>query len=58
MRLINNVSFLQIEDLFYNTPTRIAALRSVSDEYTRILDVVTKYAVHNPAVAFMCKKVN
>lgn len=47
----------QIENLFYNTPTRLSALRNPSDEYARILDVMTKYAVHNPTVAFLCKKV-
>jgi hypothetical protein len=48
----------QIEDLFYNIPTRQSSLRSPSEEYARILDVMTKYAVHNPKVAFMCKKVS
>lgn len=43
--------------MFYNTPTRLSALRSPSEEYARILDVVTKYAVHNSKVAFFCKKV-
>lgn len=47
----------KVEDLFYNTPTRLSALRSSTEEYARILDVVTKYAVHNPHVAFSCKKV-
>ena len=47
----------QAENLFYNTPTRLAALRKSSEEYARILDVVTRYAVHNPHVAFLCKKV-
>lgn len=43
--------------MFYNTPTRLSALRSSSEEYARILDVITKYAVHNSKVAFVCKKV-
>ncbi|CAK5272270.1 unnamed protein product [Mycena citricolor] len=52
----NDGTTIIIEDLFYNTPTRLAALRSTSEEYSRLLDVMTKYAVHNPAVSFLCKK--
>lgn len=48
----------QVEDMFYSTPTRLAALRSASEEYSRIADVVTRYAVHNPLVSFVCKKVS
>ncbi|KAI0305308.1 DNA mismatch repair protein MutL [Multifurca ochricompacta] len=44
-------------ELFYNVPARLSALRSSSEEYARILDVVTKYAVHNAGVSFLCKKV-
>ncbi|KAF7289882.1 DNA-mis-repair domain-containing protein [Mycena indigotica] len=52
----NDGTTIIIEDLFYNTPTRLAALRSASEEHARILDVITKYAVHNPTVSFVCKK--
>lgn len=54
----NDGTTITVEDLFYNTPTRLSALRSSTEEYTRILDVMTKYAVHNHKVAFVCKKVS
>ncbi|KAI0053206.1 DNA mismatch repair protein MutL [Auriscalpium vulgare] len=52
----NDGTLITVENLFYNTPTRLSALRSSSEEYARILDVVTKYAVHNAGVSFICKK--
>ncbi|KAL5476803.1 MLH1 [Sanghuangporus weigelae] len=52
----NDGTTITAENLFYNTPTRLAALRSSSEEYARILDVVTRYAVHNSTVSFVCKK--
>ncbi|CCX05135.1 Similar to DNA mismatch repair protein Mlh1; acc. no. P40692 [Pyronema omphalodes CBS 100304] len=47
---------ITVEDLFYNTPSRRRAFRSSSEEYTKILDVVGRYAVHCEGVAFSCKK--
>jgi DNA mismatch repair protein MLH1 len=47
---------ITVEDLFYNIPNRRKAFRSPSEEYAKILDVVTKYAVHCSHVAFSIKK--
>lgn len=52
----NDGTIINIEDLFYNTLTRLSSIRSTSEEYARILDVLTKYSVHNPKIAFLCKK--
>eukprot|EP00516_Mucochytrium_quahogii_P002307 CAMPEP_0203756436 /NCGR_PEP_ID=MMETSP0098-20131031/9728_1 /ASSEMBLY_ACC=CAM_ASM_000208 /TAXON_ID=96639 /ORGANISM=" , Strain NY0313808BC1" /LENGTH=728 /DNA_ID=CAMNT_0050648329 /DNA_START=464 /DNA_END=2647 /DNA_ORIENTATION=+ len=35
-----------IEDLFYNLPARRRAVKNISDEYNRILSVISQYAVH------------
>jgi DNA mismatch repair protein MLH1 len=45
-----------VEDLFYNTPSRLRAIKSPADEYGKVLDVVGRYACHCAGVAFTCKK--
>uniref|UniRef100_A0AAQ6AI11 DNA mismatch repair protein S5 domain-containing protein n=1 Tax=Amphiprion ocellaris TaxID=80972 RepID=A0AAQ6AI11_AMPOC len=45
-----------VEDLFYNVSTRRKALKSPSDEYSRIVEVVSRYAIHNSGKSFSVKK--
>ncbi|ORZ06926.1 mutL-like protein 1, colon cancer, nonpolyposis type 2 [Absidia repens] len=52
----NDGTQITAEDLFYNIPTRRKALRSPSEEYNRVLDIVSRYAIHNSGVSFSCKK--
>ncbi|KAF2148977.1 DNA mismatch repair protein MutL [Myriangium duriaei CBS 260.36] len=47
---------IQVEDLFYNVPSRKRAFRSSSEEYAKILDMVGRYSVHCKDVAFSCRK--
>ncbi|CAO3590269.1 unnamed protein product [Absidia cylindrospora] len=52
----NDGTQITAEDLFYNIPTRRKALRSPSEEYNRVLDIVSRYAIHNSGVSFSCKR--
>lgn len=45
-----------VEDLFYNMPSRLRTLRSPSEEYAKIVDVIGRYAVHSEGIGFSCKK--
>ncbi|KAJ0170820.1 hypothetical protein K1T71_013592 [Dendrolimus kikuchii] len=47
---------ITVEDLFYNVIARKKALRSPTEEYAHILDVVGGYAIHNSHVGFTLKK--
>ena len=47
---------ITVEDLFYNIPNRRRAFRSPSEEYAKVLDVITRYAIHREGVAFSIKK--
>ena len=50
---------ITVEDLFYNIPQRRKALKSPMEEFQRVLDVMSRYAIHNggKGVSFTCKKV-
>lgn len=45
-----------VEDLFYNVPTRRKVLKNTNEEYSRILDIVGRYAVYCQGVGFTVKR--
>ncbi|XP_028279724.1 DNA mismatch repair protein Mlh1 isoform X2 [Parambassis ranga] len=52
----NQGTQILVEDLFYNVATRRKALKSPGDEYSRIVEVVSRYAIHNSGKSFSVKK--
>jgi DNA mismatch repair protein MLH1 len=47
---------INVEDLFYNSSIRKNSLRNGSEEFSKIYDVVSKYAIHNYHVSFILKR--
>ncbi|XP_071108486.1 DNA mismatch repair protein Mlh1-like [Haliotis cracherodii] len=52
----NQGTQITVEDLFYNIATRRKALRSPAEEHAKIVEVVSRYAVHNSKIGFTLKK--
>ncbi|XP_023331034.1 DNA mismatch repair protein Mlh1 isoform X2 [Eurytemora carolleeae] len=52
----NQGTTITVEDLFYNVPNRLGALKSHTEEFNKISEVMTRYAVHNSGVGFTLKK--
>ncbi|OIR59135.1 MAG: DNA mismatch repair protein Mlh1 [Amphiamblys sp. WSBS2006] len=47
---------LTVLDLFYNSPGVVRTLRTPSEEYVAILEVVQKYSLYYDKVGFSCKR--
>ncbi|XP_075683084.1 DNA mismatch repair protein Mlh1 isoform X2 [Rhinoderma darwinii] len=52
----NQGTQIAVEDLFYNVCTRRKALKSASEEHARIVEVVSRYAIHNSGISLSVKK--
>ncbi len=53
----NQGTQITVENLFYNVPTRKRVLKSPAEEFSRISEVVSRYAIHNSGKAgFTLKK--
>ncbi|XP_059827160.1 DNA mismatch repair protein Mlh1 [Hypanus sabinus] len=52
----NQGTQITVEDLFYNIATRRKALKNPSDEFSKVVEVVSRYAIHNSGVSFSVKK--
>ncbi|KAF5898780.1 DNA mismatch repair protein Mlh1, partial [Clarias magur] len=52
----NQGTLISVEDLFYNVQIRRKALKSPGEEYSKILEVVSRYAIHNSGKSFTVKK--
>ncbi|KFZ67673.1 DNA mismatch repair protein Mlh1, partial [Podiceps cristatus] len=52
----NQGTQITVEDLFYNVTTRKKALKNPNEEYAKILEVVSRYAIHNSGISFSAKK--
>ncbi|XP_053619561.1 DNA mismatch repair protein Mlh1 [Plodia interpunctella] len=52
----NTGTQITVEDIFYNVLARKKALRSPTEEYAHIMEVVGGYAIHNSHIGFTLKK--
>lgn len=47
---------IMIENLFYNMTTRRKTLNNSADDYSKIVDVLSRFAIHHMNVNFSCRK--
>ncbi|KMZ57672.1 hypothetical protein ZOSMA_83G00490 [Zostera marina] len=47
---------ITVENLFYNMLARKKSLQNSNDDYTKIVDLISRFAIHNIHVSFSCRK--
>ncbi|XP_021287989.1 DNA mismatch repair protein MLH1 isoform X2 [Herrania umbratica] len=47
---------IMVENLFYNMIARRKTLQNSADDYTKIVDVLSRFAIHHIDVSFSCRK--
>ncbi|KAF7146846.1 hypothetical protein RHSIM_Rhsim03G0213900 [Rhododendron simsii] len=47
---------IMIENLFYNLTTRRKTLQNSADDYPKIVDLLSRFAIHHTNVSFSCRK--
>ncbi|XP_061337370.1 DNA mismatch repair protein MLH1 isoform X2 [Gastrolobium bilobum] len=47
---------IMVENLFYNMAARRKTLQNSSDDYSKIVDLVSRFAIHHTNVSFSCRK--
>ncbi|KAK4802259.1 hypothetical protein SAY86_000462 [Trapa natans] len=47
---------IMVENLFYNMAARRKTLQNSADDYTKIVDVLSRFAIHHTHVSFSCRK--
>ncbi|THG03817.1 hypothetical protein TEA_017270 [Camellia sinensis var. sinensis] len=49
---------IMIENLFYNMTARRKTLQNSADDYPKIVDLLSRFAIHHINVSFSCRKVS
>ncbi|CCH59753.1 hypothetical protein TBLA_0B09360 [Henningerozyma blattae CBS 6284] len=47
---------ISVQDLFYNVPSRLRTLKSSNEEFSKIVDVAGRYAIHSKNIGISVKK--
>lgn len=47
---------IMIENLFYNMSARRKTLQNSADDYSKIVDLICRFAIHHTSVGFSCRK--